>query len=156
MDWSGGPGRQYDARTMRSFNSYSFALFGSAALLLLPVGAHAQSSATASSPTLAVTRSPGGETIGLSGDAAPNGRLSVALYARFSRDLPTVLLSRREITADAAGHYTATLPIAPAFFRGAIVTAIVQPPSGASAQASVLVTEPNVPAPPDDTPASVR
>ena len=148
--------RQYDAGTMRSFSSFSSVLFGSAALLLVPVGTTAQSPAPASSPTLALTHAGGSEAVGLSGDAQPNARLTVALYARFSRDLPTVLLSRREIEADGAGHYTITLPIAPAFFRGAIVTAIVQPKSGASAQASMLVSEPNVPAPPDDIPASVR
>jgi hypothetical protein len=156
MGWSAGRGRQYDAGTMRSFNPFSFVLFGSAALLLLPFGAQAQSSATASSPTLAVTHAHGSEALGLTGDAQSNGRLSIALYARFSRDLPTVLLSRREIVADAAGHYAATLPIAPAFFRGAIVTVVVQSQNGASVEASVLVTEPNVPAPPDDTPASMR
>ena len=51
----------------------------------------------------------------------------------------------------------ATLPIAPAFFRGAIVIVSVRAVSdGAGATATTKVVAPNPPAPPDDTPSSVR
>jgi hypothetical protein len=142
---------------MRFFNPRSVALFGSLALLLAPNGAYAQSPSTVSSPTLALTHVVGSEAVSLAGTAQPNQRLEVALYARFSRDLPTVLLSRRQIAADAAGHYAVTMSTASAFFRDAIVIAVVRAPqTDASAQASLLVTAPNVPAPPDDTPPSMR
>lgn len=142
---------------MRFLNPTSFALFGSLALLLVSQGARAQSPSTVSPPTLVLTHVVGSEAVTLVGDAQPNQRLEVALYARFSRDLPTALLNRRVLSVDAAGHYAATMPIASAFFRDAIVIAIVRAPqTNASAQASLLVTAPNVPAPPDDTPESVR
>ena len=58
---------------------------------------------------------------------------------------------------DANGHYNVTLPIASAFFRNAIVTVVVQSlPAGPSARASIIVSAPNFPAPPDDIPPSVR
>jgi hypothetical protein len=126
--------------------------------LLAPLGpCGAQTPATVTAPKLTLTHAVGSEAVTLAGDAQPNQRLEVALYARFSRDLPTVLLSRSSLITDAAGHYTATLPIASAFFRDAIVTAIVRLSStDPSTQASLLVTAPNAPAPPDDIPASVR
>jgi hypothetical protein len=83
--------------------------------------------------------------------------LEAALYATYSQDLPTVLLSRRIVSTDANGRYDATVSIAPAFFRNAIVTVVVRAlPDGAGARATIVVAAPNVPAPPDDIPASVR
>lgn len=93
----------------------------------------------------------------LTGNAQPNQRLDLTLYARFSRDLPAALLSRRTITTDETGHYSAVVPLAPGNLRNAIVTAVVRASAGgASAEASLLVSAPNVPTPWDDLPPSVR
>ena len=68
-----------------------------------------------------------------------------------------MLLSRRSVSTDATGRYDATLPIAPGFFRNAIITVVVDAvPAGQGARATVIVGAPNVPAPPDDMPKSVQ
>lgn len=152
----------YDAHTMRLFSPPPIALFGCAAALVASLGpSSAQSPSPSPSPVparkLVLTHAVGSEAVTLDGDTQPNQQLEAALYARFSRDLPTVLLSRQSFASDASGHYAKTMPIASAFFRNAVITAVVRIVStGALVQASLLVTAPNVPAPPDDIPASVR
>lgn len=146
----------YDAAVMRLLRPTTLAIAGTAAVLLAPLGAPAQ--APASQPvTLALARAVGSEAVTISGTAPASQPLEAVLYARFSRDLPTVVLSRRSLSANAAGHYSATLSLAPAYFRDAVVTVVVHAvPDGAQAEASLLVAAPNVPAPPDDVPPSVR
>lgn len=143
---------------MRRFRPSSLAFLGTLAVLLAPCGARgAETPAATPAVTVTLTHVVGAEAVRLAGNAPASAPLEAALYARYSKDLPTVLLSRRPLAADAAGHYAVVMPIAPAFFRGAIVTAVVTTTApGAPAQASVLVTAPNAPAPPDDVPASVR
>jgi hypothetical protein len=127
------------------------------AALVAPVAAQNSNVPPVTGITLNATRVVGTDSVHITG-TGPTGRpLEAALYARFSQNLPTVLLSRRSVTTDAAGRYDATLPIAPAFFRGAIVTVLVRAiPDGAAATATMIVAAPNVPAPPDDIPASVH
>jgi hypothetical protein len=140
---------------MRHKRPSSIALFGTVAMLLVPLGANAQ--APTAAPTLAVTQVVGSEALDVHGTAPPNEKVEATLYARFSRELPTTLLSRRTIAANADGRYATTLPIAPGFFRNAVITVVVRlPSSNAVATANVLVVAPNAPAPPDDIPASVR
>jgi hypothetical protein len=107
--------------------------------------------------TVAATRLTGSEAVTVSGSASPQQRLEAAMYARFSKDLPTVLLSRWFLSSDTNGHYAAALPIAPAYFRHAIVTVVVHAlPTGPTASADVTVRAPNTPAPPDELPPSFR
>ena len=107
--------------------------------------------------TLGATRAVGSEAVRITGSAPAARPLEASLYGTFSRDLPTVLLSRRAIPTDAAGRYDATLSIAPGFFRNAILTVVVDTvPASQAARATVIVGAPNPPAPPDTIPASVR
>lgn len=107
--------------------------------------------------TVTATRLQGAEAVTVSGSAPPQQRLQATMYARFSRELPTVLLSRSFLSSDAGGHYNVALSIAPAYFRHAIVTVVVQTlPSGPRASADVTVRAPNQPAPPDELPPSFR
>ena len=147
----------YDAATMQLRNSLSFAILATAMVVLcVPVGTQAADPA-ATPITLAATRAVGAEAVRITGSAPAARPLEASLYATFSRDLPTVLLSRRSISTDATGRYDATLPIAPGFFRNAILTVVVDAvPAGPGARATVTVGAPNVPVPPDDIPASVR
>jgi hypothetical protein len=142
---------------MRISSTSSIALIATAmAAFSAPVGAQS-TDAAATRITLTATRAVGTESVHISGTAPAARPLEATLYARFSRDLPTVFLSRRSVTADAAGRYDATLPIAPGFFRNAIVTIVVDAvPAGPGARATITVGPPNDPAPPDDIPASVR
>ncbi len=158
MGFSGwGPGL-YDAATMRVINPPTIALLAAVAALFAPIGAPgADAPAVPNGVTVTATRVVGTEAVTITGNGPAAQPLEAALYATFSRDLPDVLLSRRAVPTDAQGRYWATVPIASAFFRGAIVTVVVRSlPAGPSARTTVQVGAPNVSAPPDDIPASVR
>jgi hypothetical protein len=139
-------------------NGTSTLVFIAAAMIALGSPAGAQSTgAQAAGVTLTATRVVGSQSVRITGTAPAARPLDVALYGTYSRDLPTVLLSRRSIATDAAGRYDATLSIAPGFFRNSILTVVVDSvPAGSGARATITVQPPNVPAPPDDIPASVR
>lgn len=158
MGFSSLPHGVYDAATMRLPSPSTLAFTGTVAVLLFPlIAPGAQVSQNTQTVTLALARAVGSEAVTITGSAPASQPLEAALYARFSRDLPSVLLSRRPLNANAAGHYSATLSLAPAYFRDAVVTVVVHAvPDGPSAEASLLVAAPNVPAPPDDIPPSVR
>lgn len=159
MGCSEGAQARYDAATMRLRSHSAAALLGTLAVLSAPLAARGEQAPAASAPpiSLTVTRAVGIEGLALAGNAPPSQPLEAAIYARFSQDLPTVLLGRYPLASDAAGHYAATVPTAPAFFRNAVVLVIVRSPATpAFAQASALVAAPNVPAPPDSLPASMR
>ena len=148
----------YDAATMRVIHPPSIALLAAVAALAAPIGASSADAPSApSGVSVTATRVVGAEAVTITGNGPVAQPLEAALYATFSRDLPDVLLSRRAVPTDAQGHYSMTVPIASAFFRSAIVTVVVRSlPAGPSARATFLVGAPNVSAPPDDLPPSVR
>lgn len=148
----------YDAATMRLSSPPSIAFVAAAATLFAPLGTFGAEPVTAPNPiTVFATRAVGAEAVTITGNAPVAQPLEAVLYATFSQNIPTVLLSRRAVPTDSQGRFNATLPIAPAFFRNAIVTVVVHSlPAGPSARATITVGAPNVPAPPDDIPASVR
>jgi hypothetical protein len=131
-------------------------LISTAAALFAPVGASAQ--AGGGSPvTVVAIPVIGAEALSLTGTAPPSRPLEASIYVRISTDLPTVLLSRRIIVADASGRYAADMTHAPAFFSGAILTVVVQSlTTGAIARTEIPVVVPNVPAPPDALPKDYR
>jgi hypothetical protein len=143
---------------MRVINPPLIALLAAVSALIAPIGAPgADAPAAPSGVTVTATRVVGAEAVTITGTGPAARPLEAALYATFSRDIPDVLLSRRAVPTDAQGRYWATIPIASAFFRGAIVTVVVRSlPAGSSARATFQVGAPNVSAPPDDLPASVR
>lgn len=97
----------------------------------------------------------GSEAITVSGTAPAMAPVVVILHATFSRDLPSVYLNRRDVYADADGHFSAVVPIGPDYWRGSILT-ISASSSSATAAATVqtIVTLPNpgVVLPADDVP----
>jgi hypothetical protein len=143
---------------MRVINPPSTAFFAAVAVLFAPLGAPAADAPAApGGVTVTATRVVGAEAVTITGTGPAAQPLEAALYATFSRDIPDVLLSRRAVPTDAQGHYLATVPIASAFFRGAILTVVVRSlPAGPSARTTLQVGAPNVSAPPDDIPPSVR
>ena len=158
MGFSGWGSDLYDAATMRVINPPSIALLAAVSALIAPIGAPgADAPATPGGVTVTATRVVGAEAVTITGNGPVAQPLEAALYATFSRDIPNVLLSRRAVPTDAQGHYSATVPIASAFFRSAIVTVVVRSlPAGPSARTTFTVGAPNVSAPPDDLPPSVR
>lgn len=124
------------------------------ALMVGPSTASAADSPAAAPPlTLTVTRAVGAEAVIATGTSTTARTLEATLYATFSRDLPTVILSRRLIRVDANGSFSATLPTASAYFRDAIVTVVVRSPQDAlSKTARVSVAAPNIVTPADTDP----
>ncbi|MDB5073760.1 MAG: hypothetical protein JWM87_4871 [Candidatus Eremiobacteraeota bacterium] len=134
----------------------TFALAALAAVLGAQIPASA-ADVPVTSITLAATRAAGAEAVRITGKAPASQPLEATLYATFSKDLPAVLLSRRPVSTDADGRFDAALPIAPAYFRNAVVTIVVRSlTAGAGARTAITIAAPNLPAPPDDIPASVR
>jgi hypothetical protein len=158
MGFSGWAWGVYDAVTMRVITPPSIALLVAVSALFAPIGAPgADAPAAPPGVTVTATRVVGAEAVTITGNGPVTQPLEAALYATFSRDIPDVLLSRRAVPTDARGHYSTTIPIASAFFRGAIVTVVVRSlPAGPSARTTFPVGAPNVSAPPDDIPPSVR
>ncbi len=142
---------------MRFSSPPSIAFAAAAAMLFAPLGTFGAEANAPSAISVFATRAIGAEAVTITGNAPVAQPLEAVLYGTFSQNIPTVLLSRRPVPVDAQGRFNATLPIAPAFFRNAIVTVVVHSlPAGPSARATIIVGPPNVMAPPDDIPPSVR
>ncbi|HZY99146.1 MAG TPA: hypothetical protein VFE36_06210 [Candidatus Baltobacteraceae bacterium] len=108
-----------------------------------------------SNMTVAVAPTVGKEAITVTGTAPAMAPVVVVLHATLSRDLPNVYLNRRDVYADADGHFSAVVPIGPDYWRGSILTVTASSSSAtASATAQTVVTLPNpgVVVPADDMP----
>jgi hypothetical protein len=108
-----------------------------------------------SSMTVTVAPAVGAEAITVTGTAPAMAPVVVVLHASFSRDLPNVYLNRRDVYADADGHFSAIVPIGPDYWRGSILTVTASSSSATtSATAETVVTLPNpgVVVPADDVP----
>ena len=147
----------YHRETMRLKTASSIAIASfSAALVVSTV-----CSTNAQTPNMGITlkASPtiGAESVAIEGIAPSGQPLEATLYVRFSKDLPTVLLGRYGVATGAGGRYNTTLPMAPAYFRDAIVTVVLQSlPTGPSTSASLTIGAPNLAAPPDELPLWAR
>jgi hypothetical protein len=149
----------YDAATMRVNSKWSTIALAVMTATLVPQGAPAAEVITAKGPevSMSVSRVIGAQAITVTGTAPAARPVEAALYATYSRDLPTVLLSRRVFVTDASGKFTNAISTAPAYFSGAILTVVVRSlPGGRPTSASLDVVPPNMPAPPDALPYSVR
>jgi len=105
--------------------------------------------------TVAVAPAVGREAITVTGTAPAMAPVVVVLHATISRDLPNIYLNRRDVYADADGHFSAVVPIGPDYWRGSILTVTASSSSAtASATAETVVTLPNpgVVVPADDMP----
>ena len=147
----------YHRETMRLKIASAIALTSFSTALV--VSTVCSTNAQTPSPGITLTVSPtiGAHSVTIEGIAPSGQPLEAALYVRFSKDLPTVLLSRYGIVTGADGRYNATLPLAPAFFSDAIVTVILQSlPTGPRTSASLSIGAPNIAAPPDEIPPWAR
>jgi hypothetical protein len=106
-----------------------------------------------------VKQTEGLETLTLVGKAPANIPVTLSVIGTFSNEIPDVLLSRRETTADADGTFGLTVPVAPGYFRGGIITVEASSVSGITPAKTHLVLKPingTVHVPADDTPRSER
>lgn len=105
--------------------------------------------------TVTVAPAPGSEAIAVSGRAPAMAPVVLILHATISRDLPTVFLNRRDVTADADGHFSTVVPIAADFWRGSILTVTASSSStvsSANAETIVVLPNPGVVLPADEVP----
>jgi hypothetical protein len=105
--------------------------------------------------TVAVAPATGSEALTVSGTAPAMAPVVVILHATFSRDLPTVYLNRRDVFADADGHFSTIVPIGPDYWRGSIITVSASSSSATAAatvQTVVTLPNPGVVLPADDVP----
>ena len=147
----------YHRETMRLNTASAIALVSFSAALVVSTVCSTNAQTPSTGLTLAVSPTIGAESVTVEGIAPSGQPLEATLYVRFSKDLPTVLLGRYGIATDSNGRYNATLPLAPAYFRDAIVTVVLQSlPTGPHTSASLTIGAPNVPAPPDELPPWAR
>ena len=86
----------------------------------------------------------GREAVVVEGQAPPAAPVTITLLATISSDIPTVLLTRRELRADSDGRFRAIMPIAADYVRGSILTVrATSVPNVASAETQLLVGAPN-------------
>ena len=105
--------------------------------------------------TVTVAPATGSEAVTISGTAPAMAPVVLILHAQISRDLPNIFVNRRDVFADADGHFTAVVPIGPDFWRGSILIVSASSSSAtAAANAQTVVTLPNpgVVLPADDVP----
>lgn len=108
---------------------------------------------------LEVRQLAGTQVLAVRGKAPGKLPITLTLVGTFSMEIPDVVLNRTSLVSDAAGTFLATIPIAPGYFRGAILTVTASSvPGVASASAQVIASAPNgnVPIPADNVKPSDR
>jgi hypothetical protein len=108
---------------------------------------------------LTVVQSPGKQEISVGGKAPANAPITLTLIGTFSSEIPDVVLSRHEVTADVDGTFKTDLSIAPGYYRGGILTLVASSVAGVSpAKAHIVMKAPNgtVSVPADQVPRSIR
>lgn len=119
---------------------------------------------TASEVTGAITgleafQLPGSQILAVSGKSPGKLPITLTLVGTFSGEVPDVVLSRISLTSDANGSFLTNLPLAPGYFRGAILTVVASSVSGVtSARTQVIAKAPNgtLPIPADEVKPSNR
>ncbi len=118
-----------------------------AVVALIVSGRLAAAADTVSSP-VTVSAVTGAAAVRVSGNVAGTPQLEAVSFAVLAPELPIVRLSRTPLTQDAGGHFEATIPIAPAYFVGAIITVNVQTTAGVLVgSGSITITDAGVSAP---------
>ncbi len=86
----------------------------------------------------------GAEALLVTGQAPPSASVMITLLATFSSELPNVLLSRHNLTAERDGKFQAIVPIAPDYMRDSFIHVLATSSPGViSASAQLLVQAPN-------------
>ncbi len=94
--------------------------------------------------SLSVTNAEGQEAIVVSGRGPSLAPVQLVLVGTLSSEIPTVLISRHDLRIGRSGRFSTTIPIAPNFSRGTILTVrATSLDTVASAEAKLLVGSPN-------------
>jgi hypothetical protein len=115
---------------MRFSNAYSISTVA-VLCALIPTGTRA-ADPPATRSAINVSAAARSDAVRVWGTISGAHQFQAVLYATFAPDVPIVLLSRQPLATDANGHFDATIPVAPAYFQGAIITVTVQTLAGVS------------------------
>jgi hypothetical protein len=86
----------------------------------------------------------GAEALLVTGAAPPSAPVRITLLATLSSDLPNVLISRHDLSADAEGKFQAIIPIAPDYIRQTFLNVLATSGPGVTpASAHILVDAAN-------------
>jgi Copper amine oxidase N-terminal domain len=86
----------------------------------------------------------GAEAISVAGSAPAGVPVTITLLAVLSSDLPTAVVSRNDVVADANGRYEVIIPIASAYERGTLLRVVAtSSPGVTAAQTQLVVQAPN-------------
>jgi hypothetical protein len=86
----------------------------------------------------------GAEALLVTGQAPPSASVMITLLATLSSDIPNVVLSRHNLTAEPDGKFQAIVPIAPDYTRDSFIHVLATSSPGViSASAQLLVQTPN-------------
>lgn len=111
------------------FSRLPTVLLAFAALAFLQVPAFAAGATI----TLQIHPHAGAESLDISGTAPAGSAIDLFLYGTVSTDLPIVRLNHLKAQAGPSGTFSITVPVAPNFIRGSVVTVEATTPDGAEA-----------------------
>jgi len=109
--------------------------------------------------TLDVRQLAGRQALSVSGKAPAAAPITLTLKETFWTEIPDVILSRTEVEADSVGDFEATVPVAPGYMRGGILTLTASSyPRITTASAQLVLKAPNegVDVPAQQEPKGVR
>jgi len=119
--------------------------------VMVPPGAMAADAPALGS--IVVSPATGPALLHVTGTVPGARQLQAVVYVTYAPDLPTVMLSRRPLATDGAGHFDAILSMAPATLPGALITVVVQTAAAVPvARGSITIVDPNVFLPAHDAP----
>jgi hypothetical protein len=134
---------QFVARLKAIAALYPGGMGGPSGIVPLPI--RSTTAVTGSISSLDVRQIPGSQQLDISGKApAANVPITLTLIGTFSKEIPDVVLSRRQVFADADGRFRTNFPIGPGYMRGAYLTMVASSvPGVASASLRFEVKAPN-------------
>jgi len=149
---------QFVARLKAIAALYPGGMGGPAGIVPLPT--RSTTAVTGSISSLDVRQIPGSQQLDVAGKApAPNMPITLTLIGTFSSQIPDVVLSRRQVFADAEGRFRTNLSIAPGYMRGAYLTLVASSVPGvasASLRFEVKAPKGDVSVPAEQPPRSIQ
>jgi hypothetical protein len=85
----------------------------------------------------------GAEALLVTGQAPPSAPVRITLLATLSSDVPSVLLSRHDLTAGPDGKFQAIVPIAPDYMRDSFIHVLATSTPGVISASAQLLVQPS-------------
>jgi len=89
--------------------------------------------------SISATQVPGQPKLAVRGTAPAGSSLTLTLQESITKEVPDIVVSRQAVQAGPDGRFTAAMPIAPAFFGGALLKVIAVTASGETTSAPITL-----------------